>query len=190
MRKKIRQDRDALKSQGTPQADENARHTFREFLVAQRLNLSGFCLEYGKKLEGQTPDWYDEEKRLLLEVFTCERGGKSNPVQRVGAKIAEKVAKYGKAVANKALFFVVAVYGDFYSGFDSPDECEQAIRDGRLFETYPDLSGVVFFTESDGLKVRQIDGSTKPKQQYLFKYFANPNAIRQIDLTASLGCCD
>src|SRR5208283_4502416 len=60
MRKQILQDRDALKSQGTPQADENARHTLREFIVARCLNRNGFNLEYAEKLAEQTPDWYDE----------------------------------------------------------------------------------------------------------------------------------
>ena len=186
MRKKIIQDRDALLKHGTDDTDENARHTFREFLVAHQLNRNGFNLEYSRKIAEQTPDWFDVQNKLLIEVFTIERGGSSPAIQRVAPKITEKVTKYKKAIEDNGLFFVVAVHGDFLSFVDA-DDCQQAITDESLFERYPNLSGVVFFSESNILRMRQADGSTTLKQQYSYAYFANPSATLQIDLTSALA---
>jgi hypothetical protein len=189
MRKKIIQDRDALLKHRTDETDQNARHTFREFLVAHQLNRNGFNLEYSRKIAEQTPDWFDPQNNLLLEVFTCERGGKSPAVQRVAPRIAEKVTKYKKAIEDNELLFVVAVHGDFLSLLDA-DDCQQAIADECLFERYPILSGVVFFSESNAFRVKQADGSTQLKQQYRYKYFSNPNATRAIDLTSALAAAN
>ena len=176
MLRQIRRDRDVLMERGTEQADQQARHTFREFLCARRLNQNGFHLEYSRKFGEQTPDWFDPDRRLVLEVFTCERGGKSDPVTRVADRIAEKVAVYRQLVEDQQLFFVVAVYGDFLCGFGEYD-CEQAISDGDLFGRYRELSGVLFFSETTVVR-RQ--------QQYGFTYFPNAKASRRIDLRESL----
>jgi hypothetical protein len=185
MRTKIRQDAKALRKQGTDQADEAARHTFREFLVARRLNENGFGLEYNKKIEGRTPDWFDEKDKLLLEVFTCERGGKSPARERLGATLAKKAAKYRQMVSDKGLFYVVAAYGDFLACLLAED-CDDAIRENRIFESYPDLSGVIFFADSTVFKVKRPDGSIELKQDYRFTYFGNPTALRQIELATKL----
>jgi hypothetical protein len=185
MRKKIRQNKATSDRLGTDQADESARHTFREFLVAQRLNSTGFCLEYEKSVNGQTPDWYDEQNRIVLEVFTCERGGRSSPVQRVATRLAEKATRYRALVRDKSLHFVIAVHGDFLSAFDA-DDCEQAIADDRLFERHPEVSGVIWFGETKVVRVKQTDGSMARKQLYGYSYFANTNATRKIDLSMNL----
>jgi len=186
MRKKIRQDRAALDKHGTDQADESARHTFREFLVARQLNNAGFCFEYNKKINEQTPDWYDEPNQVVLEVFTCERGGRGATVDRVATRLAEKVTKYSAAINSQSLHFVVAVHGDFLTGYDEED-CKQSITDGRLFEGYPELSGVIFFAETNAVRVKQVDSSTRWKQLYGYWYFRNPDATRKIDLAARLS---
>jgi hypothetical protein len=185
MRKKIRQDKATLDRLGTDQADESARHTLREFLVARQLNSTGFCLEYNKSVSGQTPDWYDEQNKIVLEVFTYERGGSGSPVQRVATRLAEKVTKYMALVRDKSLHFVIAVHGDFLTAFDA-DDCKEAIADDRLFERYPEVSGVIFFAETNVVRVKQTDGSMALKQLYGYLYFANTNATRKIDLSMNL----
>jgi len=177
MRRKIRKARDAAVKTGSEEADAQARHIFREFVVATRLNANGLHLEYEKKLGGRTPDWYDEESRLLLEVFTCERGGRANPVKRIAERITEKVADYRQLVEDHNLYYLVAVYGDFMTGLDA-DDCKEAIESGDLFNQHPALSGVVFFSEST-----VIGG----KQQYRFTFFGSEAASRKIDLTPCLA---
>ncbi len=184
MLRKIRQNRSVLDKYRTEDADASARHTFREFLVAKQLNSTGFRLEYERKIGGQTPDWYDEQNKIVLEVFTCERGGRSSPAQRVATRLAEKATKYRALVRDKSLHFVIAVHGDFITGLDS-DDCEEAIADRCLFERYPDLSGVIFFAETDDALVRQTDGTMASKQPYCYTYFANPNAT----LAFRADCC-
>ena len=116
---------------------------------------------------------------------TCERGGTSDPVKRVAGRIREKATKYAEAIEERGLQFVVGIHGDFISCFDR-DDCERAIRDGSLFDQHPELSGIIFFVEGPIEIVQQADGSKRRKQLYQFPYFANPNAIRKIDLTDKL----
>ena len=186
MLKKIREVGAAARKQGTEDADANARHTFREFLVGQLLQRAGCSPEYDKRIASQTPDWFDEQNRLLVEVFTCERGGKSQPQRRVADRIAEKVTKYLKIVRENALVFLVAVHVDFVVPLPA-DEFEQAIGDDRLFEHHLDLSGLIYFAESRPVELKQADGLTKRKQHYRFPFFPNPYAERKIDLAVNLG---
>ena len=185
MRRKIRQDRDAALQQATEQADSNARHTFREFLVAERLNDNGLHLEYSPTIDSLTPDWYDHHAKILLEVFTCERGGGADKIKRVAGRIGEKVNKYRAIVSSMNLSYVVAVHGDFLSNFDLVD-FQDCIRDEKVFDLYPDLSGVIFFAESTIERTKLADGTTKFKAIYAFDYIANPAAHRPLDMTAML----
>jgi len=182
MRKRIRHKVAALQKQGTEQADAQARHTFREFLPAWELFQRGFDLEYEKPIGGQKPDWFDDANKLVLEVFTCERGG--NPVtinKRVADAIATKVSKYANALNGMSLRFVVAVHPHFDTFYDDID-CEDTIRDHRVFEA-SELSGVLLFAETNiGVK-RMPDGTMKRRQFYGFHYFPNPTAGRPIDLS-------
>lgn len=172
MRAKIRHDRAAARDQGTEQADANARHTHHEFVLGRQLQRRGWRPEYNRKIDGKTPDWYDERARLILDVFTCERGGTTAPAGRVVARIAGKIRKYAQTARDHGLCFVVAVYGDRLSGLTAGD-CERAIHEGRLFADHPDLSGVIFFTADD----TNIDGNA-----YAYTYFSNPTADRKIVL--------
>jgi hypothetical protein len=185
MRKKIRHDIAALKKQGT-KVDAQARHTFREFLPAQQLNHNGFDLEYSKLIGGQTPDWFDESNKLVLEVFTVERGGTSDPMKRMADNVTEKVNKYEKLVVANSLRFVVAVHGDFLSCFEV-DECEESIKDHRLFEQHHNLSGIIFFAEFTDPSKPLFQVVKDRQQPYAYTYFANPHAMRPIDLNEA--CC-
>jgi hypothetical protein len=184
MRRKIRIDVAALLKLGTDDADAQARHTFREFLVAWQLNRCGFGLEYDQKIGHQTPDWHDHANNLVVEVFTCERGGNPNLQRRVADTITEKVNKYGQLVAANGLHFVVATHGDFISGFDLED-LRQAVKDRQLFVEHPDLSGLLYFAETKVQNIRRANGSIRRKQLYRFTYLPNPQAARPIDLSAA-----
>jgi len=186
MQKKIREARGVCQQYGTEEADAGARHTFREFVLARQLNAEGFRLEYGENICGQTPDWYDAPNKLLLEVFTCERGGKSELKSRLAAGIEKKINKYETIVQQNNLSFIVAVYGDFMTGLDA-DDCKDAIDDARLFRRCPILSGVLFFSESTVTMVPSKDGSTDKRQEYGFQYFANPSASRSFQPAADLN---
>ena len=185
MLKAVRHARKSVRKHGTAEEDAKARHVFREFLVAHRLNCNGMALEYSRKVNNQTPDWYDESNHLLLEVFTCERGGTSDPVKRVAETIAEKVDRYSTLASVLAACLVVAVHGDFESLFES-DDCEKAISDHKLFQTHDELSGVIYFAETSIERIRLADGSFGSRQLYGYDYFENATASRKIDLVSRL----
>jgi hypothetical protein len=186
MRRKIREDIATLRKLGTDDAEAQTRHTFREFLVGWQFFQRGYDLEYNRNIGGQTPDWCDESEKLVIEVFTCERGGTSDVVKRVVDCVRDKVGKYGRMVAAESLHFVVAIHGDFLSLLDDFD-CQTAAKDGRLFGEEHDLSGVVFFAETNVVLVPRRDGSKRKKQLYRFRYFPNPLAACPIDLTEVCG---
>ena len=183
--KKLRELVHALRKHGSEQVDQGARHLFRELLVGDKLNRAGHHFEYSPKLDGQTPDWYDEENRIIVEVFTCERGGSSRPEERVAEIIEEKVTKYREIIERHSACFVVAVHGDFMTGLDFGD-CVDLIRSHRLFERFPELSGVIQFGETCCKPVASPDGSKRMKQLYSYNFIANPSADRTIDLPESL----
>jgi len=176
MRAKINADRAAVRDQAgettTEQADATARHTYHEFVVGLHLQRAGLQPEYNCKLDGKTSDWFDERARLLLEVFTCERGGTTAVPARVASRIAGKVRKYAETVRRHGLCFVVAVYGDTLSGLAAAG-CEEAIHNGQLFVEHRELSGVIYFAQLSGMNHTGA---------YAFTYFANPQAYRPIEL--------
>ncbi len=179
MLKKIRHDRDTALNNPTENTDSNARHTFREFLVAYELLKYGLLLEYSRNLSGQTPDWYADKEKILLEVFTCERGGTSNLVRRVIDGIAEKTSKYRSLIESNSLHFLVGIHGDIFSGFDSHC-CEDVMSDGNHNNL---LTGIIFFSETFVDKTILPDGSIRRKQRYSFRFFPNHSAARPFDLS-------
>jgi len=106
----------------------------------------------------------------------------------VATRLDEKVTKYSAAINSQSLHFVVAVHGDYLilPNYDEED-CKQSITDGRLFERYPELSGVIFFAETHARRIKQVDGSSRSKQLYGYWYFPNPDATRKLDLAARLS---
>lgn len=185
MLKKLREHMRALEKYGSENVDEGARHMFRELLVGDKLNRAGYRLEFSPNIEGKTPDWYDEGSHLIIEVFTCERGGVSELEKRVAQSIEEKVTKYQKIIGTHSVSFVVAVHGDFVACLDFED-CEYLIADHHLFDRFPALSGVIYFSENGCKSVTGADGSTRRKQLYSYRFIANPSAERAIDLSESL----
>ncbi len=171
MRAKIRADRAALRDQAADStADATARHTYHEFVVGLHLLRSGLSPEYNHRLDGKTPDWYDAGRRLVMEVFTCERGGSTAPGPRVVSRIAQKVRKYSQTVQAQSLRFVVAVYGDALSGLTA-EVCERAIHNGGLFATHPDLSGVLYFAEDAAKPADRERRGAIQERSYTFTFF-------------------
>ena len=79
----------ALKHQDE-NTDSGARHIFREFIPVSILNQNGFVFEYEKPIQGKTPDWLDENLKILIESYTYERGGSSQFHQRISSSITDK----------------------------------------------------------------------------------------------------
>ncbi len=180
MRAKIGHDRAALRKHETDQADASARHTYREFVVGLHLLRNGFSPEYNRRLDGKTPDWFDERRRLVLEVFTCERGA-SPAAQRLVSRMVVKTQKYAGAVRALSLAFVIAAYADSLSGF-AFDDCRRAITDAGVFVQYPELSGILYFAEQPAGHLNSETGTANHTPLREFEYLPNPNALQPINL--------
>lgn len=185
MLKELRANLKTLEKNEDEQADKSARHTFREFLLGDRLNRAGYCLEYDPIIDGKTPDWYDESNKLIIEVFTCEIGAGNELGKRVADKVATKVMRYKKIVDALSVRFVVAVHGVFETCLDEID-CEDLIAEYKLFNRFSGLSGVIYFGEECSQRVAGHDGSTCMKQLYSYHFIANSSAEHAIDLSESL----
>ncbi|MFX0206136.1 MAG: hypothetical protein ACFFDT_09125 [Candidatus Hodarchaeota archaeon] len=150
MKKAIRDAGSAAAKYQDENTDAGARHKFREFIPAYLLNLNGYSLQYDVKIDGKTPDWLDNENRLLMESITFERGGTSPFPYRVYSGAEEKCSKYSSISDHYLLSIVVAVYLDFLAAI-SFEECYESSATFRpLFDQYQRLSGLLFFTEQDG----------------------------------------
>lgn len=157
------------------QADEQARHTFREFLIGNYLLEAGFCsLEYSPELNGKTPDWLDKTRGILVEVFTNERSGGSLPLNRALSVLQKKLEKYAALASKSDFSFIVAIHGDFLGGIDIHERAEM-LRGGKFFIDHPVLDGVVHFAETQNRICMW-------KQTYDFAYFSNPRSEHPLAL--------
>jgi hypothetical protein len=149
MKKAICDSGNAAIKQQNENTDAGARHKFREFIPAYVLNLNGYSVQYDVKIDGKTPDWLDNDSRLLMESLTFERGGTSPFQSRVHSAAAEKCSKY-TAIADRHHFsIVVAVYLDFLTGVDFEDCFDGRASFRSLFAQYKRLGGILFFTEQN-----------------------------------------
>jgi hypothetical protein len=179
--KAMRKHRADLDAKGTEDADAAARHTFRELLVGRAFQKWGFDVHYEEPINGLSPDWLDLNSRLLVEVVTCERGGSSEPADRMGRQVQRKATRYKEIVRDHSLRFVVAIHGDFCS-VAVVDDFRDAISEWQLFDGYSHVSGLLFFAETDIERVKNDDGSVVKRQRYGFHYFCNPHADQKLDL--------
>ena len=137
----------ALKHQDE-NTDSAARHIFREFVVADYFNKQGFKFEYEIKIDGKTPDWFDKNKKLILESYTFERGGRSEFLERIESVITSKCNKYRNIAKTNNLHFAISVYLDFLTGV-TLNECKEGYYDlSKLFIENSILDSIVFFSES------------------------------------------
>ncbi len=158
MRKAILNAKRAAERYRDENTDAGARHIFREFIPAAKLNQNGFTFEYEKSIGGKTPDWLDDAAGLVLESYTYERGGSSSFVDRISSSIAEKCNKYKDIVTTDSLCFIVAVYLDFLTGM-TLDECKEDSKTFRsIFNSNDSLGAILFFTETHVISGRQQYG--------------------------------
>ncbi len=154
MKKAIRDRGKAIHKHNDENTDSEARHIFREFIPAYILNLCGYSFEYENNIDGMTPDWLDSSERLLLEVFTFERDGRSPFKKRVKNRIADKYDRYAKVINRHSLSMIVSVYLDFITCIDLKHCYKHRASFRELFNIYSSLWGILFFTEqNDGVKI-------------------------------------
>ena len=158
MRKAILNAKNAAEKHRDENTDAGARHIFREFIPASRLNQNGFAFEYEKPIQGKTPDWLDDTARLMLESYTYERGGSSSFFDRVTSAVTDKCNKYKEIVAANSLRFIVAVYLDFLTGM-TLDECREDSEMFRsVFDDNDSLWAILLFTETQVIEGKQHYG--------------------------------
>jgi len=168
MRMKMRHDRAAARDLRTAQADAAVRHTYHEFIVGRHLQRMGFSPEYNRPIAGKTPDWFDAETRLLVEVFSVD-GGTTDASSRVISRMAKKLLRYAPTVRAESLSFVIALHGDPFGTF-TQNQLAEVLKSCDLFAGNKDLSGVLF-----------VDRPVEPAQQLAhrsFTYLTNPHATR------------
>lgn len=158
IRKAILNAKKAAEEHRDENTDAGARHIFREFIPAFMLNQNGFTFEYEKPIQGKTPDWLDDNARLMLESYTYERGGTSSFFDRVKSAITDKCNKYKYIITANSLRFIVAVYLDFLTGM-TLDECHEDSEMFRsVFDANDSLWAIVFFTETQIIGGKQHYG--------------------------------
>lgn len=150
MKKMIHNRGKAIRKHNDENTDSEARHIFREFIPAYVLNRCGYSLKYEIEIDNMTPDWLDPNERLLLESFTFERGGRSPFIKRVSTGIENKCDRYASVIKKHSLSMVVSVYLDFLTCIDFDDCHNHRTSFCELFNRYPSLWGILFFTEKDG----------------------------------------
>lgn len=139
----------ALEKHKDENTDAGARHIFREFIPAYELNRNGFNFEYEKKIQGRTPDWLDDIKKILMESYTFERGGTGTFYSRLSTAIDGKCHKYQNIVDEMALSLIISVHLDFLSGIDLDDCMDDVKSFSSIFKNNPVLTGILFFGESN-----------------------------------------
>jgi hypothetical protein len=92
---------------------------------------------------------------------------------RLFQALRDKLEKYEAIVAKLGIAYVVAVFGEFTASIDDHELRSVLLAEhgGGVFAQSRNLSGVLFFEESNG--------------QYKFEYFDNPKA--QISMRVSSG---
>lgn len=179
-----------------PNDSNQIMHTFRELVLGAYLGSSGFKVRYDYAVDNQTPDWciFDEQSVAMgiveLTNFHIDkatddkieaqlktqgvawfwRDENKDNVARLCHCIWHKAQVYRALVEELRVPYVVAVFGEFRVAIDFEEELYHCLFDKefRLFEMYPEVSGVLYFEERSG--------------QYLFNYSNNPNALRVVDL--------
>jgi hypothetical protein len=135
--------------------DANARHIYREFILAYELNKHGFSFEYEKNLQAKKPDWLDLTAKIMIESYTYERGGSAPFIDRVSAAINKKCNKYEMIIESNSLRFLVAVYIDFLTFMSIEEIREDPKRFLPIFQDNYPLSAIIFFTETQVINQKQ-----------------------------------
>jgi hypothetical protein len=123
---------------------------------------------------------YDDDGNLVGYVDkTIESGSMASyhrddnrdNIQRLQQSILCKVEKYEDIAAKLAIWYVVAIFGDFPLALQFYEDVSPLIHDEStgVFATHPGVSGLLIFVESLG--------------HYCFTYANNPNAERTIEIS-------
>lgn len=154
-----------------PHDQPQVMHTFRELILGAYLFKNGFLAESEHKIETKTPDWCITDKNLMpiciielvnfhldketsdeVEEGFRERGAWANFTKpntaRLYTSIQKKCATYKMVATKQNLPYIVSVFGDFMADVQN-EEIEECLFDSEwgLFYMYPELSGLLYFSE-------------------------------------------
>jgi hypothetical protein len=178
-----------------PNDSDQVMHTFRELVLGGYLGSMGLRVKHELLVDTKTPDWcildeksevaglveltnfqIDKTTELEIEDQLRNRGialfwrdeNKDN-VDRLYQSMVHKAEVYGVLAQKLKVPYVIAVFADFQAAIDS-EEIRRCLfsQEFRLFEIYPEVSGVLYFLETSG--------------HYLFRFIRNPIALREFDL--------
>lgn len=161
------------------------------------MSSNGLVVENDRKICGKTPDWVildtsssitavvemvyhhidrDTNNHILSQqkagkaAITYHPNGNDPKHLRLYSQIQDKAGKYKELVAKLQVPYVVAIYIDFLAVISVQEVKDCLIGwDESLFKHYPDLSGVLYFEESN-------------RGSYRFEFIENPYALRKIDI--------
>jgi len=179
-----------------PHDSDQRMHTCRELVLGAYLSYCGFKVKHHYKIDNKTPDWCilddksaviglveltnfhidkateDEiqRKKQARGIAVYWRDGNKNNIVRLDNRVQEKAKQYKALIAEIEVPYVIAIYPDFRVVIDFKEELCPILFDEEtgLFKAYPELSGVLYFTEDAG--------------RYSFRYAQNPNTSRAIYL--------
>jgi len=182
-----------------PHEESQVMDTFRELVLGAFLGSSKFNIEYEREIEEKTPDWciVDEKSKIkcIIELinyhidkvtddeidakkkagnsFIGYRPDQNDPFHnRSYSRIQGKATYYKGLIQNNNLPYVIALFADFKSAVDYEDIKRILFGEDPIFKLYPEVSGVLFFTENLG--------------RYSFFYFANPFATNSLSLPSGI----
>lgn len=193
------QQRFVKKFREQPHDSDQIMHTFRELILGAYLSSRGFEVRHEYSVESKTPDWciFNNKSEVIgivelvnfhIDAVTESeiakqiqakgiaaywRDGNKNNVERLYYYIWDKMQKYQALTGKLGVPYITSIFPDFKVVVDF-EELHACLYDNAagLFQTYRDVSGVLYFEEDAG--------------QYSFRYEQNPNALRKFDLPSGV----
>jgi hypothetical protein len=174
-----------------PHDQDQVMHTFRELILGAFLGSNGLAVRSERPVAGKTPDWSvvdGEHLRCIIELVNFHNakttedeikahfaggqmwaGWRKPHADRLYSSIYGKCLKYRDIAESEAIPYVIGVYSDFLAGVNR-EEVEACLydRETGLFNSYPEVSGVLFFDDNYA--------------RYRFSYLPNPHARRPLTL--------
>ncbi|MGA2705747.1 MAG: hypothetical protein ABSH35_32275 [Isosphaeraceae bacterium] len=174
-----------------PHDQDQVMHTFRELILGAFLASNGLSVRSERPVAGKTPDWCildGEDLRCIIELVNFHTakatedeikahfaagkawaGWEKPHANRLYSSVHNKCVAYKGVAESEGVPYVVGVYGDFLADVDR-QEVEVCLCDQEtgLFNSYPEVSGVLFFDDNFA--------------RYRFNYLPNPQAKRPLAL--------
>ena len=176
-------------------------HIFRELVLGAYLIKNGFNARYEYKNENKTPDWtiLTEKKDILSivelgnfhidkrteteiekklknkgEVACFWRDQNKDNLNRLEQFIVHKATIYKTLINNKQLPYVFSIFCDFRAAIDFEIDLVPCLVNANngIFKFYPELSGVLFFENSNG--------------SYNFLYKKNMHANNEFEIPSGI----